>query len=120
MGIRSDVAFRIQGNKEKIDFVNRWLMSKFEELLPNEYEPVEIYLGTTDKDQIDFYIEAVKWYQDSDYAMLFNLIWRFCERIGLDGKFIELCYEYPDTENNPKYINSGENLTWPNLVMRIE
>jgi hypothetical protein len=122
MGIRSEVAFSIVGPKDKLDFLRRWADILFvENCADNELTPT-----AGDNWILRFQHDWIKWYTDMATKFgqyydlyLFNQIWELAEYWGLDGKLVELCFEFP-AENPTIIINNGNRLEFPRLIMRVE
>jgi len=122
MGIRSHVCVAIAGSYDKLDFLRR--------MAPDFFEYSDIYQSDTIRPESSRFIlywenNYIKW--NLDYASLtnypelrqFELIWQLAEKWGLDGKYIEFCYEYPDFENGFNIINNGNELEYPRLEVGI-
>jgi len=95
-----------------------WKMSDLDTTEPTLYDQnqetgAEVYI-------VKWYNDYIKWSENHEDLQPFYTMWRRAESLGLDGKMIEYCYEYPDTDNMYSYINNGQGLEFPSLNIQID
>ena len=116
MGIRSHISFAIIGPMDRLEFLLDWARDLFDMSDLNTEDAIQTY---DDQHILRFDNDWLKWYPEYAEVQNFELIWGVAELWGLDGKFVELCWEYFDMDDSVRTINNGCQMKYPQLVMYV-